>query len=255
MTAFSQHHPVYALDLVGFGASEKPGTTYNADVWVEQVYEFWQTFIREPVVLVGNSIGSLVSMAVAAIHPDMVRGVVMLNLPDSSVMEEFFPPVVRPLLSIAGRLLHPLLAATKVLLTQPVLFNPVFWLVRRPTIVRAWAQQAYTDRSRVTDELVTILTQPAYDRGADRALRAMIASPSGQVTAKAVLPTLQVPLLLIWGKQDQMVPPTLAPLFAKLNPAMTVVQLDRAGHCPHDETPERVNPLILQWIASWQSDH
>ncbi|MCS6815157.1 MAG: hypothetical protein NZ772_16505, partial [Cyanobacteria bacterium] len=40
VSAFSQHHSVYALDLVGFGASEKSTTTYNTDIWTAQVYEF-----------------------------------------------------------------------------------------------------------------------------------------------------------------------------------------------------------------------
>ncbi|MCS6813858.1 MAG: alpha/beta fold hydrolase, partial [Cyanobacteria bacterium] len=203
------------------------------------------------VVLVGNSIGSLVCMATAAAYPEIVRGVVMLNLPDSSVVDEFFPAPMRPVLRNLGRWLQPLTAAIKGILTQPVLFNPVFGFIRHPSVIRSWAQQAYADRSRVTNELVDLLSRPAYDHGASCALRAMLNSPPGKLTAKIALPKLQIPLLLIWGKQDQMVPPTLIPLFAKLNPAMTIVPLDKAGHCPHDETPERVNPLILNWIASW----
>jgi len=182
----------------------------------------------------------------------MVCGVAMLNLPDSSVIDELLPAAIRPIAATVGRLLQPLAVLAKGLFTQPLWFNPFFRVIRHPLVIRAWAKQAYVDRDRVTDELVAILSRPAYDHSADRALRAMVNSPSGKFTAKAALPHLQIPMLLIWGKQDQMVPPTLALLFAKLNPAMTVVELDQAGHCPHDETPERVNPLILNWMASWQ---
>ncbi|NER06373.1 MAG: alpha/beta fold hydrolase, partial [Okeania sp. SIO3C4] len=62
INVLSQKHTVYALDLVGFGASEKAIANYDASFWVEQVYEFWQTFIQVPVILIGNSTGSLVSL-------------------------------------------------------------------------------------------------------------------------------------------------------------------------------------------------
>ena len=62
----SRQQAVYALDLLGFGGSRKAATNYSTYLWVELVYDFWQTFIRHPVVLVGNSIGSLVAMAAAA---------------------------------------------------------------------------------------------------------------------------------------------------------------------------------------------
>ena len=61
INVLSQKHTVYALDLLGFGASEKAIANYNTSFWVEQVYEFWQAFIQVPVILVGNSIGSLIS--------------------------------------------------------------------------------------------------------------------------------------------------------------------------------------------------
>ncbi|CBN57329.1 alpha/beta fold hydrolase [Kamptonema sp. PCC 6506] len=60
------HDCVRTLDLLGFGASQKAPANYDVSIWVAQVYEFWQTFIRQPVVLVGNSIGSLICLAAAA---------------------------------------------------------------------------------------------------------------------------------------------------------------------------------------------
>jgi haloalkane dehalogenase len=66
---------------------------------------------------------------------------------------------------------------------------------------------------------------------------------------KTILPTLNIPLLLMWGRQDRMIPPYLARQFAALNPKLELVELDDAGHCPHDERPEEVNQIILDWLA------
>jgi haloalkane dehalogenase len=47
-----------------------------------------------------------------------------------------------------------------------------------------------------------------------------------------------------------MIPPQLAGQFAALNSNLELVELDGAGHCPHDECPERVNEILLNWLAA-----
>lgn len=247
LAALGERHPVYALDLLGFGASQKPVTSYNTVLWSEQVYDFWQTFIRQPVVLVGNSIGSLVCLTLAARYPEMVRGIVMLNLPDASVLET--PAWLNWVLA-------PVTGLLKGMFTFPIVFNSLFGIIRSSPVVRIWARKAYTSPDILTEELLEILSLPAFDRGAAAALRAMIRSKSSakhDYTARTVLPALQIPMLLLWGRNDVMVPPKLGPLFVKYNSNLTLIEIDDAGHCPHDERPEHVNRLILEWVESWQA--
>lgn len=243
LAVLAEHHTVYALDMLGFGASEKAPVSYKVDLWVEQVYEFWRTFIRQPVVLVGNSIGSLVTLAAAAAHPDMVQGIVMLSLPDPSVREEAMPAFLRPAI-----------AALENLVASPPLLKTLFRVVRRPGVVRRWAGLAYANPNAVTDELVDILVGPAQDRGSAQAfcaiLKAMTSAQFGP-SVKVVLPTLKIPMLLIWGQQDRMVPPAFARKFTEYNPNLQLLTLDNAGHCPHDESPEQVNQAILDWMDGY----
>ncbi|MDX2231640.1 MAG: alpha/beta fold hydrolase [Leptolyngbyaceae cyanobacterium bins.349] len=258
LPTLGQHHTVYALDMLGFGASEKVTAPYGIEFWVEQVYDFWQTFVRQPVILVGNSIGSLICLAVAAQHPDMVRAIVMLNLPDSSVLES--PKWLSGALSCLHPVTQPLLGAVKWVVTLPPVFNTLFWAIRQPAMLRLWAKQAYATPSAITDELIDIFSSPAYERGAARTLRAMVngkptsTSLTAKVSyaAKDVLPQLQMPILLFWGLKDKMVPPALARRFLKYSASLELVEIEEAGHCPHDEHPELVNREIIRWIAQWQ---
>ncbi len=55
---------MYAIDLLGFGASDKPPLAYSTELWRDQVLDFLADFVDAPAVLVGNSIGSLVSLMV-----------------------------------------------------------------------------------------------------------------------------------------------------------------------------------------------
>ena len=138
LPVIAENHHVYALDLLGFGASRKADVEYSAALWTEQVHDFWQTFIGTPVILVGNSIGSLVCLNATATYPEMVEGLVMLSLPDVSVREDVLPPLVRPLVTTLENLV-----------ASPVLIKNILKVVRKPNIIRRWAGLAYPNKQAV----------------------------------------------------------------------------------------------------------
>lgn len=257
LTPLAQERRVYALDLLGFGASQKAAACYSTSgLWVEQVYDFWRSFIRRPVILMGHSIGSLVCLTAATAHPEMVQGLILISLPDPSVLEPRIPLALKPAIAFLKSGSRPLARLARAVLTAPPIFLPFFNLVRQPRLIRLWLRNAYYDSAAVTDELVEIFTQPAFDRGAARALRAMVNADSPadkHYQARVVLPRLQIPILLFWGKRDTLVPPQLAPLFRRYNPELHLVELDNAGHCPHDECPEVVNRTILDWLLTFST--
>lgn len=238
----SQNHRVYAVDLLGFGGSRKVQVAYTVNLWVEQIHDFWQTFINRPVVLVGNSIGSLVSMALAGKYPEMVAGLVMLSLPDVSRRREM----------IADWLLN-IVTPIENFFTSPWLLKPIFYYLRRPQVLKKWTGIAYEDKKAVSDELVQIIAAPTLDEGAAEAfisLAQAVNHPEYCPPAKLILSRLQIPILLCWGKQDRMVPVQLAQGFVSLNPRIKYVEFSQAGHCLQDECPDRFNPILLEWLES-----
>jgi pimeloyl-ACP methyl ester carboxylesterase len=242
LPVLSQNHTVYALDLIGFGASRKIATGYSADFWAEQVHDFWQTFIGQPVVLVANSIGSLVSLAAAFNYPDMVKELVMLSLPDVSVRQEMLPPWIRPVVT-----------SLENLVASPILIKNLLKFLRRPATIRRWAGVAYYDKTVITDELVTILSTPAYDRDSEKTLYSLsqsVRQANFAQPVKVMLPQIKIPMLLIWGLQDRMIPPKQAKEIASLNPRLQLIELENVGHCPHDECPDRFNAILLDWLNS-----
>lgn len=247
--ALSEQAPVYAIDLLGFGHSQKAATDYNVPLWVQQLQAFWQTFIQTPVVLVGNSLGSLVSLNFAASCPEMVSGLVLLNLPDASVLQPRGPKWLQVAIANLLKTLSPMGQAFAQGITHPIVFNPLFNWVRHPRRIRYWAKQAYTNPKCVDDELVEILSQPAYDLGAARALVSMTRTPNAATPATQILPNLNLPVLLIWGKEDRLVPATLAPRFSPYSSQLELVELERVGHCPQDECPRLINRTILEWVS------
>lgn len=242
LSVLARHHSVYAIDLLGFGASDKPDIQYSIELWADQLHDFWQACVGKPVILVGNSIGSLICSVAARSHPEMVRGVAMISLPDPASQYEVLPAIVRPLV----RLIQAIFSSSWVL-------YPLFYLLRHPKILRRWATLAYAGQEAVTDELLEILAKPAHERDSARAFCAILkamAHPQFSPNLRSILSNISAPSLLIWGKQDRMIPIASARQFLTYNPHLQLIELDNAGHCAHDECPEQVNAELLRWIQT-----
>ncbi len=241
--ALAAHHRVYALDLLGFGLSAKPtpgeSVEYRFETWAEQVIDFCKTVVGEPAFLIGNSIGCIVALQAAVMDSPQIRGVVMLNC--------------------SLRLLHerkrdrqPLLTQWFTPWVQAVLgYKPIGHLffnnLAKPQTVRNVLKKAYARQEAVTDELVEMLLRPARDPGAADVFIAFIQYASGPL-AEDLLPQLQCPIHILWGCNDPWEPVALGRELANYPCVRSLVELEGVGHCPQDEAPEQVNPILIQWL-------
>ncbi|MDX2214649.1 MAG: alpha/beta fold hydrolase [Oculatellaceae cyanobacterium bins.114] len=236
----SQSRTVYALDFLGFGASEKAVTGYNVSLWAEQVYEFWQQFIGKPTIFVGHSLGALVALVAAVNHPGMAKGLVLITLP-SSRQELLF------------QWLQPIVGGIEGLFASPLIINPLFRLIRQPSFIRSVLHKIYTEKTNVTDDLVTSFALPAIDRGAAKVLVRLVKARTRvdfSPDTRTLLPDLKMPVLVLWGDQDNIIPLTWGRQLPTLNPNLRLVELPGAGHCSYDECADRVNDEILTWIRA-----
>lgn len=237
----SETHTVYALDLLGFGASRKAFTDYSIELWAEQVYQFWRTVIGVPTIFMGNSLGSLVSLTAVARHPEMGKGLILINLPDVLARSEMLSPPVQKVVS-----------GIESLFAAPWLLRGLFAILRSRSVIRRWAKLAYPQVSALDEELVTILSTPPRDELAADAFVALVRSALSRnfsPPVKELLVSLEVPILLLWGEQDKFIPPSLARSFVGINPNLELVMLPNLGHCPHDEAPEQFHQVILPWLS------
>ncbi|HEY9737171.1 MAG TPA: alpha/beta fold hydrolase [Trichocoleus sp.] len=233
-----QHHPVYALDFLGFGASEKTAASYGTNLWSAQVFEFWQTFIGKPVVLMGHSLGALIALTSAIAHPTMVSRLVLFTLP--AARQE-----------LVSGWVDTLSRTVESVFSTPLLMRPLFLFVRRPKFLKRVLQTLYMDPSRVDDELIAHFAGPPTERGAARALCYLVRSRTAadfSPSTQELVTALQVPALLIWGAQDRVVSPAWAEKLLPLNPQLTYRAIPDGGHCLFDEKPAEVNRLVLDWI-------
>jgi pimeloyl-ACP methyl ester carboxylesterase len=238
----SEFHSVYAIDFLGFGASQKASERYNVRLWSDLVRDFCHHFIRQPAAIVGHSLGSLVALTAVDRTPEIASHLALFTLPDA-----------RPSQGPAfARTLERLLAA-------PWLLSPLFLFVRRPKFLRSVLQKIYQVAELVDDELVELFSLPTRDPGAldvfCRLARSRSDDDYSERRIEQMLPALSIPVLLIWGEGDRLVP--LSSFYQllqiagekELSDRCRLIQIENAGHCAYDEYPERINRSLLNWIA------
>jgi pimeloyl-ACP methyl ester carboxylesterase len=235
---------VYALDLIGFGASAKPtpgaGIDYTFETWAAQIGEFCQEVIGQPTYLVGNSIGCIAILQAAVDFPDWVRGTALINC--SLRLLHVSKTATQPWFKRLGA---PVLQAV---LTNKAIGRWFFRQIAQPKTVKNILYQAYGRREAVTDELVNYLMAPARDPGAADVFLAFTAYDHGPL-AEDLLPQLTCPVIILWGTADPWEPIALGRAYADYPAVTQFIPLEGLGHCPQDEAPEIVNPILRQWIG------
>ncbi|WP_338038162.1 alpha/beta fold hydrolase [Neosynechococcus sphagnicola] len=109
-------------------------------------------------------------------------------------------------------------------------------------------RQAYGHPEAVTDQLVALLLRPAQEPGAADVFLAFTAYSSGPL-AEELLPQITCPVLILWGMADPWEPVALGRDLANFAAVEAFIPLEGVGHCPQDEAPEQVNPLLAAWVA------
>lgn len=232
---------VFALDLLGFGGSDKPELDYTLELWQQQLKDFWDTHIQEPTVFVGNSIGALLSLMVVTNYPDLAAGGILINC--AGGLNHRPDELNLPLRLVMG--MFTKFVSSKI--TGPLLFN----LIRQKPRIRRTLMQVYRDRDAITEELVDLLYTPSCDPGAQRVFASVLTAPPGPSPTE-LLPKVQRPLQVIWGEDDPWTPIAGAAIYQQQSETgkdIEFVGIPHAGHCPHDEKPNAVNQLMIDWLC------
>lgn len=240
-----QSYRAYAIDLIGFGLSDKPTPgqplTYSFETWGQQIIDFCREVIGQPAYLVANSIGCVVAMQAAVDAPAEVLGLVMMDCSLRLLHERR-----RDQIPWHQRVSTPLVQQ---LLGYPAVGRFFFSRIARPSVIRNLLKQAYHDHTAVTDELVTAILTPAQTPGAADVFLAFVRYSQGPLP-EDLLPHLSCPAWLIWGQADPWEPVALGRTLAEYPAVKAMVELPNVGHCPQDEAPGQVNPLVMDWITS-----
>jgi len=221
---------VYALDLLGFGYSDKPPSApYSADLYVELISDFLREVVGRPAGVVAHTLSAAFAARAADEHPDLVNSLVLVSPTGADHLS------ARP--GVTG-------AAFYGLLHSPVLGASFYNAVTSERGVRDYARkQLFYERRFATPRLVAHYYAVSHLPGAQHAATAFL---SGYLNTDVREPfaRLRQPVTLAWGKQDTINPIDQAGQLLSLNPRARLEVFDRCRMMPQEEHAERFNALL-----------
>jgi pimeloyl-ACP methyl ester carboxylesterase len=243
----------WAVDLPGFGRSQPPPRgRYSIRGHVRAVIDVLEHVATQPgeaqgrpVHLLGNSLGGLVSLLVAAGRPDLVATLTLISpaMPVYRVPPAFTRALL--LLLVPG---VPTLAARRMGGITP------------EESVRAMIRMCFGEPRKVPPERVDQALQemrerseqPWADSALTRSMRGLITSylRVGAANAWRAARMLRPPTLVLWGARDKLVDPAMAPRLASVIPDARLVVLDRVGHVAMLEAPEDTARAVLGMVET-----
>lgn len=222
----------YALDLLGHGESEKPARTH--DYSVENAYGDFVAWLdslglRDPLILIGHSLGAGLSMMYAQRNPERVRALVIVN-PFYTMKQ--LPPILQ-------RVFRRRLINTALIDRTPY---RVFRFFVDMTSFNYYIGHRET---HVLPEHIRYQTALDYKRASSGIYNMPRTLPSSD----AGLLSIHQPTLLLWGGRDQTLAPDSFTRLAEVLPnVVKAKQFPICGHVPHQCHPDELNPVVMEFL-------
>jgi len=218
---------VLRYDLYGRGFSDRPEINYNLDLYNSQLEELLPALnIQGPVDLVGLSMGGPIVASFANHHPDRVRSLILVDPEVAPVSIRQIFPLNLPL--VGEYLMTVYVAPEQLPKSQPAdFYNP----------------------DKFPDWEAMFRVQLQYKGFRQAILSSIRLMPTMDSAAEyAAVGKRNLPVLLIWGREDKSVSAADIQQIETLIPGIESHIIEEAGHIPQYERPEVVNPLLVDFL-------
>jgi pimeloyl-ACP methyl ester carboxylesterase len=231
IAAFMGTHRCIAVDLPGFGASEMPSEPISIQGYAKTVDAMCDALDVDRVSVVGNSMGGFIGAELALSFGTRVDRLVLVSA--AGLSTEHLAP--GPSLALARLVVAGLPYAQR--------FDSA--VVRRPRLRRAAMQYVLRYPEKLSVPLAQELVLSAGKPGVVPALKALL-----EYSFRERLSQIDVPVLIVWGANDMLVPVGDARRYQELiGPNARRVVFEDTGHAPMLERPSRFNALLSEFLA------
>jgi pimeloyl-ACP methyl ester carboxylesterase len=206
----AQHYHVIALDQIGFGRSDKPLLDYRAETFVDFLDEFMRVEHLPKATIVGSSLGGWVAALMAIEHPERVERLVLEDAAGMAGLTDYLGP----------KLLMALRGAT---VGDARVLNPLLFADPRPYNSEEALRAGFTAHLSAGDGYTVSKVMDALERKED-----MLDGHLGAIHA---------PTLILWGRQDRIVPLQFGESMQRGIAGAKLVVFDHCGHGPMIECP------------------
>ena len=229
-------HRVVAIDVPPFGRSDDPRAPLLIDFYKEFFPELFERLEIERATVIGHSLGGAISLHLTLQEPQLVE---RLGLVAPAGLGKG-PPWW-------WHMLAGYEYAWKTALSVPTPVTPV--LVKQG-LTRFLDWRLFHDSRQMRETVDHLVSMHGTRKGLDKLLaagRCCIESYTGTLLEDSV--AIEVPLFMVWGEHDGLVPSKHAWEFGRVHPRAHVHVFEECGHYPHIELPARFNRMLHTWLA------
>lgn len=232
---FKNSFRVYALDLLGYGQSDRPDIPYVLNLHVKMLTEFVDKQLSQPFVLIGNCIGSAIAIEYAASFPDKVQALVLFNVCGGK-------PMIESTIPLFLRTKNPLPKWLYFAFFKAI--NPIRPLKKRLIYTLYGKRPRHQDE--VFDHLYKTSLQEAQHNSRYNLIRGL--HTYNKFGLPFTRPPSLPPTLLFWGAMNKVLPLSEGLKFKDSIEPDRFVQIENCGHMAMSENPQLVNQKILDFL-------
>jgi pimeloyl-ACP methyl ester carboxylesterase len=215
--ALATTHTVYAVDMLGFGGSSRDCQDLKISTQAAAIRALLDQEGVERAQVVGNSVGGWVAATFAATYPERTEKLIIIDPAGFAAMFQGEPPV---------NLFPDTVEEMKKLLAYTI----------------------HSDFAHGDEFAATAFAE--FNAGGEKSI-ATVLWPGLFESARleAVLPTIQAPTLVIWGKEDKLFPVALCPYLTALVPGAKSLVIDEASHFVQVDQPAALNRALIDFLG------
>jgi len=222
MPALAAKHRVIALDQIGFGRSDKPLLGYRAGTFVDFLDGFLNELKIDRASLVGNSLGGWIAANFALAHPERIDRLVLCDAAGYAAVPKTMDPRALNALRLASR--------EDIRYLGPLTFHN---------------KRFYEDVDLAFKQRVTAGDNYTVNQLLDSMIR-------GEDVLDGRLGAIHKPTLIVWGREDKLIPLKFAERFHKEITGSRLEVIDDCGNMPHVECADKFNHALLKFFGDEQ---
>lgn len=232
----ARYYRVYAIDLPGFGRSEKRPTKYVAEIYQKGIMEFVQNQIGEPVSVISGGLSAAYLLALANEEPDWFKKLVLIT--PSGVIGNSGAPCEASF-------------TTYNLFTTPVQGDAVYNAFVSPASIDYFLRNfIYANPKQVTPFIVHYTYQAAHQCPYAQYAPASFVAGFSNINVAPIVGDIQQPVLILWGAKAKLSPVENIRAFTELNPSFDTYIFMQSGLIPQREQPCEFNRVVLDFLGN-----
>jgi pimeloyl-ACP methyl ester carboxylesterase len=232
MDILSRHYKVYALDIIGYGFSDRPRIEYTPETYIHLLRDFMDGLEIEKATLIGNSMGGGIAWAMAALFPERVEKLILIDCVPPDVLNQVKNESFRTLAIVKDIPFLPYLVIGS----------------RNKSSIKRILQECLFDRRFITPALLNRQWELIRFKGSTWVLYSTLKHAKDASRMEGYLSLIDHPTLLIWGEQDLVFPPSVGEDLHRAIKGSKFHLVKKSGHIPMWETPEEVNRVMLDFL-------